>query len=170
MLSKTAIFTGVQVAYFIVCPTKLWLFSRFLTRENESDLVALGTFLQENTYTRREKDVLIDQKISIDFIRKGSKIILNETKKSPSLEKAHVYQMLYYLYYLKRIKDVNAEGLISYPTKRSVKRVVLLPEHEKEMEIILAEIKKILSSPLPPKPEKKKYCRKCAYFEFCFGD
>ncbi len=170
MLSKTALFTGTQVAYFVVCPTKLWLFSHFLTRESESDLVALGALLQESAYSRAEKDILIDQKISIDFIRKGEKIILHEIKKSQKLEKAHEYQMLYYLYYLKRFKDVEAEGIINYPTKRKVKKVVLAPEKEKEIKKILENIRKIISLPSPPKPQKKSYCKRCAYFEFCFGD
>ncbi len=170
MLSKTAIFTGMQVAYFVICPTKLWLFSHFLTRESESDLVALGALLQESTHSRAEKDILIDQKISIDFIRKGEKVVLHEIKKSPKLEKAHEYQMLYYLYYLKNLKGVEAEGVITYPAKRKVKKVVLTPEREREIEKILESMRKVISLPSPPKPEKKSYCKKCAYFEFCFAD
>ncbi len=169
MLSKTALFTGTQVAYFVVCPTKLWLFSHFLTRESESDLVALGALLQESAYSRAEKDVLIDQKISIDFIRKGEKIILHEIKKSQKLEKTHEYQMLYYLYYLKNLKGIEAEGIINYPTKRKVKKVVLTPEKEKEIKKILENIRKIISLSSPPKPQRKSYCKRCAYFEFCFG-
>ncbi|MEM7818400.1 MAG: Dna2/Cas4 domain-containing protein [Candidatus Aenigmatarchaeota archaeon] len=26
----------------------------------------------------------------------------------------------------------------------------------------------MVSLPKPPKPEKKKYCRKCSYFELCW--
>ena len=170
MLPKTALFTGTQVAYFIICPTKLWLFSHFLARESESDLVALGALLQKNAFARSEKDIMIDQKISIDFIRRGGKIILNEIKKSRKLEKAHEYQMLYYLYYLKNFKGVEAEGVINYPAKRKVKKVVLTPEKENEIRKILESVRKVISLPSPPKPQRKGYCRKCAYFEFCFGD
>jgi CRISPR-associated exonuclease Cas4 len=139
-------------------------------RESESDLVALGALLQESTYSKTEKDILIDQKISIDFIRKGEKIILHEIKKSSKLEKAHEYQMLYYLYYLKNFKNVEAEGVINYPKSRKVKQVILSPEKEEEIRKILDKIKQIVSLPKPPKPEYKKYCRKCSYFEFCWSE
>ena len=169
MLTSTTIFTGTQVAYFIVCPTKLWLFSKFVQQERESELVTLGSLLQETTYTYLTKDIIIDQKIGIDFIKKGDKIILHEIKKSSKLEKANEYQLLYCIYYLKKLKGVNAEGRIVYPKNRKVVTVTLNKEKEKEIEGILKKVEKIVTLPKPPKPEYKKYCRKCRYFEFCFG-
>ncbi|WP_297445894.1 CRISPR-associated protein Cas4 [Desulfurobacterium sp.] len=169
MLSKTAFFTGTKVAYFVICHTKLWLFSHFLTRENESELVALGSLLQETSFKSMNKDIIVDQRIGIDFIKKGNKLILHEIKKSDKLEKAHLYQLLYYIYYLKKLKGLESEGRITYPLKRKVVKVQLTEENEKEIERILKEIRKIISLPNPPKPEYKRYCRRCSYFEFCFG-
>lgn len=170
MLSKTALFTGTQVAYYIICPTKLWLFSHFLTRERESELVLLGSLLQEESYSQVKKDIMIDQKISIDFIKRGDKIILHEIKKSPKLEKAHEYQMLYYLFYLKNYKNVKAEGVINYPKNRRTKRIILTKEREEEIKELLNKIREITLLKNPPKPVYKTYCRKCSYFEFCFSD
>jgi len=166
-LDTKAVFTGTQVNYFIVCPTKLWLFSHFVRMEQDSDLVSLGKLLHEESYKRDRKEIMIDSRIAIDFVKKGDKIILHEVKKSKKLEKAHYYQILYYLYYLKR-KGVKAEGMIDYPKIRKNERVVLSEGKEEELEDILNKIKEIISREKPPKAEKKKYCRKCSYFEFCW--
>jgi len=169
LLDQKAVFTGTQVAYFVICPTKLWLFSHFATMEQDSDLVALGKLLQEITFPEAKKDLIIDQKISIDFIRKGDKLILNEIKKSSKLEKAHIAQLLYYIYYLKHIKGIeNVEGRIIYPKQRKTIVVNLDEEKENWIKEILKKISFLISLPKPPEPEKKKYCRKCSYFEFCW--
>jgi len=169
LLDQKAIFTGTQINYYIVCPTKLWLFSHLTTMEQTSDLVLLGHLLQEISFYRVQKDIIIDQKISIDFIKRGDKLILHEIKKSSKLENAHIAQLLYYLYYLKHEKGIeNAEGIINYPSERKIVKVELTPEKELELVNIFQRIKEIISLPQPPKPEKKKYCRKCSYFEFCW--
>ena len=169
LIDQKAIFTGTQVNYHIVCSTKLWLFSHFTSMEQTSDLVSLGKLLQETSFQQTKKDLIIDQKIAIDFIKKGDKLILHEVKKSSRLEKAHITQLLYYLYYLKHEKGIeNAEGQIHYPSKRKVVKIKLTPEKELELLKIFQKIKEIISLPKPPKPEKKRYCRKCSYFEFCW--
>jgi CRISPR-associated exonuclease Cas4 len=168
-IDQEAIFTGTQINYYIICPTKLWLFSHFATMEQTSDLVTLGKLMQEVSFQQNKKDFVLDQKISIDFIKKGDKLILHEIKKSEKLEKAHIAQLLYYLYYLKYEKGVeNIEGVINYPSKRKIVKVQLTPEKEEQLIEIFSKIKEIISSPQPPTPEKKKYCRKCSYFEFCW--
>lgn len=168
-LDSKAIFRGIQINYYIVCPTKLWLFSHFTTMEQNSDLVELGKLLQETSFTQVRKDLIIDQKIAIDFIKKSDKLILQEVKKSSKLEKAHIAQVLYYIYYLKYEKGIeNVEGQIHYPSKRKIVEVRLTPEKEAELQSIFRKIKEIIALPKPPKSEKRKYCSKCSYFEFCW--
>lgn len=167
IITNEIIFTGTQVNYFIICPTKLWLFSHYATMEQTSDLVILGKLVQENFYPQK-KNLIIDQKISIDFIKKGKKLIVHEIKKSDKLEKAHMMQLLYYLYYIKNEKGFeNIEGIINYPSKRKIVKIKLTPKKENELKKIFENIKKIVLSK-PPKPKYKKYCKKCSYFEFCW--
>ena len=169
MSSKFMIFTGTQINYYIICPTKLWLFSHFATMEQNSELVYLGNLLQKTAFQRVKKNVLIDQKIGIDFIMKGDRIVLHEIKKSDKMERAHVMQLLYYIYYLKRFKGIEKiEGRLDYPKQRKVVRIVMDEKNEAELENILKDIRKIVSMERPPKPVYKKHCRKCSYFEFCF--
>lgn len=158
--------TGVQVNYYFVCKTKLWLFSHLATMEHSSEAVALGKLTHEESYSRARKEVKIGS-INIDFVKKGGEIVLHEVKKSKKLEKAHVYQLLYYLYYLKQ-RGVNAKGIINYPLLRRTEEVLLSEAQEKEIETIVQEINKTVGERRPPKPEKKAYCRKCSYFEFCW--
>lgn len=169
IFEKEAIFTGVQINYFIHCKTQLWYFSHHITQEHESELVILGKILHETTFEDIKKDIIIDWKISIDFITNKDQIIIHDIKKSSKFWKAHYYQMLYYLYYLKYEKGVeNVKGIINYPSEKRVVEVNLTPEKEIELKKIFQEIKKIVSLPKPPKPERKKYCRKCSYFELCW--
>ena len=165
MLSKEASITGVQVNYYFICKTKLWLFSHFASMEHTSDTVALGKLLHQGSY-KREKELKLGR-ISLDFVKKRGIIVIHEVKKSRKLEKAHIYQLLYYLYYLKQ-KGIEAMGEINYPLLRKKEKIELKDEHEREIKEILSEIASIIRMKKPPKPEKKKYCRKCSYFELCW--
>ena len=158
--------TGVKVAYYYICHTKLWLFSHNITMERESELVDIGRLIHEKSYKKHRELQIGD--IAIDFVRKGDRIEVHEIKKSKSMEKAHIMQVVYYLYYLKK-RGIEATGVIDYPKLRRRKNVELNEENEREIEKALKEIEKIVNGDMPP-PERKKICKKCAYYEFCFGD
>jgi CRISPR-associated exonuclease Cas4 len=171
LLNKDSVFTGTKINYFFICPTKLWLFSHFTTMEQNSELVALGNLVQNDTYKKDKKDIVIDQNIAIDFIKRGKGLVLHEIKKSSKMEKAHEMQLLYYLYYLKTEKGIdNAVGEIDYPKQRHILRINLTEKKETELKSAFGKISQIISLPKPPKPEKKRICRKCSYFEFCFSN
>jgi CRISPR-associated exonuclease Cas4 len=138
--------------------------------EHSSDIVALGKFINDIYYEREKKDQLVDNKIAIDFIKKGDKIEIHEIKKSNKMEKAHEMQLLYYLYYLKKKGITNTIGVINYPVLRRIKKVFLTEEYEKEIEEALRKIKEIISMPIPPEPIRKPYCKRCAYYELCWSD
>jgi len=83
------------------------------------------------------------------------------------MEDSYVYQTLYYLYYLKKL-GINARAVISFPKLREIIEIELTKEDEAKIEEILRDIEEIVRNPMP-KPEYRKICRKCAYFEFCFA-
>lgn len=158
--------TGVQVSYYFICKTKLWLFSHLATMEHSSDTVAIGRLIHRESYQRARRDVTIGP-ISIDFVKRGGEIVLHEVKKSRKMERAHVYQLLYYLYYLRQ-KGIKAKGVINYPLLRRTREIILDEEKEREIKAIIKNINEVVVRENPPRPEKKTYCRKCSYYEFCW--
>ena len=156
---------GVQVNYYFVCKTKLWLFSHNVSMERESDAVKLGKLIHRNVFDRDEKEIRIGP-IAIDAVRRGDVIEIREVKKSRAFEKASYYQLLYYLYYLSRL-GIRAVGRLSFPKQKKNVEVVLDESGAREIERILEEIPAIVGDRMP-EPTYRPHCRKCAYFEFCF--
>ncbi len=136
--------------------------------EYNSELVSIGRLLHEQSYRRERREEIIDNTIAIDFMRKGDILELHEVKKSNKMEKAHRFQMIYYLYYLKN-KGVAARGIIDYPKLRKREYVELNDENEKIIVEVLDSIKRIISLSAPPLPRRKRICRNCSYYEFCFS-
>ncbi len=165
-LEGDLIFTGTQVNYFLVCLRKLWFFSKNILMEQTSDLVYLGSLVHEESYKRELKEVMIDNRIKIDFFKKTLEI--HEIKKSKKLVKPHLYQLLYYLYYLKQ-KGIVAKGVISYPLLRKKEKVELTPEQEEKLKEILTKISEILAQEKPPFIKQKSYCKKCSYYQLCYA-
>ncbi|MDA3918422.1 MAG: CRISPR-associated protein Cas4 [Deltaproteobacteria bacterium] len=158
-------YTGTQINYYFVCKRKLWLFTKDIRFENENEYVQLGRLIDENSYKRNKKQIEIG-KIKIDFI--DNKGVIHEVKKSNKIEKAHIYQVKYYILTLKKMGVENVTGEIDYPKLKKRKTIVWDSDDEKEFESIFSGIKEILSQSGPPAVVKKNICSKCAYYEFCF--
>ncbi|MCX7914540.1 MAG: CRISPR-associated protein Cas4 [Thermodesulfovibrionales bacterium] len=157
---------GIKVNYLYVCERKLWLFDRGIQMESSSDKVLIGKLLGEFSYPREvAKEMLIDNLINIDIV--GSDEI-REVKHSNRLAHADRIQLLYYLYYLKQL-GIEKRGVINYPKMRKRQEVILTSDAEKEVEFALVRVQEILSTDKPPQLQRKPYCAKCAYYEFCFG-
>jgi CRISPR-associated exonuclease Cas4 len=162
--------TGVKINYYHICHTKLWLFSHNIALEHEHENVNIGKLLHEERYGRNKKDITIDNTISIDFVKQRNGIMeLHEIKKTKKLEEAHLRQMLYYLYYLKK-RGIEAQGVMNYPLLNQTRDVTLTPEEEQNIEEDIKGIEKIVTGRMPH-PVRMRICPRCAYFEFCFcGD
>lgn len=162
--SPELVYTGTQVNYYFVCKRKLWLFSHNLEMERTSSLVDKGKLLHEVSYPRKTKEIELGP-IKIDFLSHGHEV--HDIKHSKRIEAAHINQMLYYLYWLKR-RGITAKGVIDYPLLRRKQEVELTEEREREVERVLIGIRETLSKPTPPPPQKKSYCKKCSYYELCW--
>lgn len=134
--------------------------------ENEHENVAIGKVIDENSYPYENKHLLIDGTINIDFIRQHKQI--HEVKKSKSIEEATIWQVKYYLYYLKNLGMDGVSGVIDYPLLRRNIFIELEEGDEQKIREIITNIENIVSLPVPPAMEKMKICRQCAYYELCF--
>lgn len=158
--------SGTMFYYYFVCKRKLWLFSNGIQLESENEDVKIGKLIDENSYSRELKHVLIDETVNIDFIKEWK--ILHEVKKQKSVEEAGIWQLKYYIYFLRK-RGINIEsGILDYPKLKKREIVNLSKDDEKKIEKILKEIDEILKLKEPPKVEKIKLCKKCAYYEYCY--
>ncbi len=158
--------TGVMINYYFICKRKLWYFSHGIQMEQEHDNVIIGKLIDENSYGREKKHILIDGIINIDFMD-GMKVI-HEVKKSKSIEEAAKWQLKYYIYYLKKKGIDGVKGVIDYPTLKQRVKIELTREDEVEVEKILEEIQEIVSDSKIPDLLNNKVCKSCAYYEMCY--
>ena len=157
--------TGIMVYYYIVCKRKLWYFYNEISMEQNSENVAIGKMLDEESYKKEEKHINIDNVINIDFIRK--KGLLHEVKKSRNVEEASIWQVKYYLFYLEQ-KGVFVKAQIDYPLLKQTIQVELNEEDKGDMGNILNNIKEVCSLSKPPIENKKSICKKCAFYDLCY--
>ena len=122
--------TGVMVYYYFVCKKKLWYFINNITMEQESELVGIGKLIDETSYRREKKHILIDENISVDFLKDWK--VVHEVKKSRKIEEASEWQLKYYIWLLKE-KGISVEkGILDYPLLR--KKILQLMNAKTENE------------------------------------
>ena len=158
--------TGIMFYYYFVCHKKLWYFSKNIELESENENVQLGKLLDEKSYSREKKHIMIDETINIDFIKDWK--VLHEVKKSKAIEEASIWQVKYYLYFLKKRGIEVESGILDFPKLRERKEVFLEKKDISKVAEILFEIEKICNLEKPPTIIKSKICKMCAYYEFCY--
>ena len=156
---------GVKLNYYYVCKRKLWLFDKGITMENRSDRVLQGKIVHEYSYQReKNKEILIDDMIKLDILDEE---YIKEVKISSKMPKPDRMQLLYYLFYLKQM-GIEKKGSINYVKEKRIEIVELTENDEEELKDTLVKIKEILGQDKPNKVVKLPYCKKCAYYEFCY--
>jgi len=159
-------FTGTQINYYFVCKRKLWLFSHDIQMEQNSDNVAIGKMIGEESYSRKKKEIEIDGKIKIDFWEKEG--VIHEIKKTDKIEEAHVWQLKYYLYYLSRKGVKKIRGEIDYPKLKRREEVKLSDQDCRYIEDLFGKVSGVVDRDVPPDVIHAGICRKCAYCELCY--
>ncbi|MBU5439018.1 CRISPR-associated protein Cas4 [Tissierella sp. MSJ-40] len=158
--------TGVMVYYYFVCKRKLWYFKNDVNMEHNSQLVGMGKLIDENSYSREKKNILIDETINVDFLKDWK--IIHEVKKSRKLDEAAKWQLKYYIWVL-RNKGIEIEkGILDYPLLRKREEIFLTTSDEEELMKVLEQIQYIINMDLPPVVTNKSFCKKCSYYELCY--
>ncbi len=158
--------TGVMIYYYFICQRKLWYFANEINMEQNSELVSIGKTIDETSYKREKKSILIDNTINIDFIKDGA--VLHEVKKTKAIEEAGIWQLKYYMYYLKQKGVETLEAKIDYPLLRQTKEIVLEKEDVEIIENVIKNIQEIVTKEKPPEVIKEKICKKCSYYDLCY--
>lgn len=166
-----------------ICKREMWLHYHAIRMEHTSEIVYEGKLIGEESYPQRaEKNQEVEISFSlpsredrgvvvltaqIDFFD-AKQGIVHETKKSAAKEQAHIAQVQFYLYLLRKNGVEVSHGLIEYPKLRQTERVNLTEEDEKEVERWIDEVAKILAQEQCPPRLPVSKCRSCSYFDFCW--
>ncbi|NJF24255.1 CRISPR-associated protein Cas4 [Thermococcus sp. Bubb.Bath] len=155
-----------MIQYYFTCKRELWFFSRGLQFDFENEDMLIGRVIHRESYEREWKEVMLgDAKLDVVIKRGGVEVV--EVKKSSKLEEPALWQLKYYLYLLKKA-GTNAKGIIAYPAEGKREEVVISDEDIAILERAIKDIKRVISLERPPKAERKPYCKKCAYRDFCW--
>ena len=162
--------TGTHFNYYQICKRKLWLFANGISMEHTSDLVYEGKLIHEESYPQRSakyEEVEMDG-IKVDYYDTLHKVI-HEIKKSDKVEVAHEWQLKYYMYVFEQNGIEGISGILEYPVLRK-RDTVLLSDMERDTIVeMINEIKQVIESDFCPPLEKKRICRNCSYWDFCYS-
>lgn len=161
--------TGTHFNYYQVCKRKLWLFANGINMEHSSDLVFEGKLIHEESYPQRSskyEEIELDG-IKVDFYDPRNKVI-HEVKKSDKVERAHEWQLKYYLYVFEKNGILGVTGILEYPVLRKTDTVLLSDIDRETIRQMEKEIGAIIESENCPPLEKKRICKSCSYYDFCY--
>src|SRR5690625_4268821 len=149
---------GLHIQYYFVCIRKLWFYAKDLGLEEEYERVLDGKLLHEDAYKRaKKKELFVDEGFKVDALD-GEYV--REIKLSSKMKESDKYQLLFYLYQLKK-RGLERKGLISYTREKKTEEIILTKEDEEKLEEIEKHILEIMEFSYPPPTIKKPYCKKC---------
>lgn len=162
---------GTHFNYYQICHRKLWLFANGINMESTSDVVYEGKLIHESSYPQRSEryeEVEIEG-VKVDYFDAKHNVI-HEIKKSNKVEQAHEWQLKYYIYVFERNGIEGCTGVLEYPTIRQTSQVVLTDEDRQMIVEMEEKIKGIIESDLCPTLSKKRLCKSCSYYDFCYSN
>jgi CRISPR-associated exonuclease Cas4 len=138
--------------------------------EHTSALVAEGKFIGQTSYPQRADRW---QELQIDGIKidhyDAVQHLVREVKKSNKKEEAHIAQLKYYLYILRRHGVTAKKGILEYPRMRLTEEITLLPEETVKVQQWEQLVREITSQDICPDVIHKPMCKRCAYHDFCYA-
>lgn len=160
--------SGVLFQMYGICKRQVWLMAHKLAPDQENKFIELGRTIDENSYERDKKKIMIEN-IELDLIRADNgDIVIGEVKKSSKALESARLQLGYYLYRLKQ-KGVYAKGVLLFPKEKKKEEILLSEDMEKEIVRVLNDIYQIMQELKPGPPIRIKQCKSCAYLEFCWA-
>lgn len=142
--------------------------ARKINPNQDDENIDLGRFIQEHTYKRDKKEISLGH-IKLDIIRQEKgQIVIGEVKKSSRYEQSAKMQLAFYLAELNSV-GIKAVGELLFPQEKKKVTVALTESLIAEIATTKQRILEIAGSDYPPPPEKNKFCRNCAYAEFCWA-
>ncbi len=161
---------GTLISYYFYCKRRMWLHANDIKMEDNSEDVAMGVLVEEESYQQRsEKYEQIELgPIKVDFFDTKRKVI-HEVKKSSKFHETHIWQLKYYIYVFEQFGIEGVTGTLEYPKERKTEEVLLSQPDRGRIEELKQEITQIISSEDCPEVLNKPKCKNCSYFDFCYA-
>lgn len=131
-------------------------------------MVYEGKLVHESSYPQRSsryEEVQIDG-VKVDYFDAKNKVI-HEIKKSNKVDRAHEWQLKYYMYVFEQHGMEGVSGALEYPLLRKTKDVFLSDVDRDDIQTMSDDIARIISQAECPPLVKKGICKNCSYYEFC---
>ncbi|MSN95803.1 Dna2/Cas4 domain-containing protein [Campylobacter sp. FMV-PI01] len=157
--------TGTLVNYYATCKREAWLYSRKIHARQDDENILMGKVLadlKENLHDFPYSNLKFDK-----IAKQKGHYIITEYKKTLKNENAAKMQLLFYIYTLKN--SLNLKKI--YGKIISGKKVIKVDDDSENFKLmgeLLNEMSKFLSTKIPPKVIKSKFCKSCAYNDYCF--
>lgn len=152
--------TGTLIKNFYHCKRQAYLYYYGLNFRNE--IIRIGEIMHEEQKSKE----LVFEKVKVDDI-KGDLLI--EYKKTSSNLNGTRMQVLYYLKTLAE-KGVFLKGVVRDLTYQKDYAVEFNEETENELQQMEQAITKMISNSIPARKEKRKECRGCSFFDYCWSE
>lgn len=160
--------TGTLVWYYYICPRETWLMAHQIFPDQDDENMAIGRAIGENAYKREKKEIDLGL-AKLDLIRnENGELVVGEIKKTSRFLESATQQLLFYLLQMKDM-GIVARGELLIPEEKKRFEVELDPQNEAEIRKAIEDIQELVEESLPPPAKKIKYCRQCAYGEFCWS-
>ncbi len=154
---------GSILQYYFFCMRRCYLHANQIKTEHTSELVKLGKYYHKEFEDTKEEEKLING-VKIDKIE-GDYLI--EYKKSNSSIDSSRWQLLFYLFKLKQV-GIYKKGKLKFKDNRKNEEICLTSEKEEILKKVIKDIQDLLKAQSIPPVLRKKKCKKCSYFEFCY--
>lgn len=165
-LPSGKVITGTMIWYSAICEREVWLMAHNLTPDEEHFTLDFGRATHELFYSNMKKEIEAEG-MKIDIVKGKDKLIC-EVKTSSKFLDATKLQLTYYLWRLEKM-GVIVNGEILIPREKKRIKISLNEKLRSKLELAISRIVDICSKPLPPAAVRIPFCKKCAYFDFCWG-
>lgn len=168
MVEKQVGVGGTLIWYYFICKRQVWLISHQLTPDQDDTNIVIGRLIDRTSYGREKKELVVgSSKMDIFSIVDGQ-LVIGEVKKSSRYRDSARMQLAFYLKELAE-RGIEATGELRFPEEKKRETVELDPKLREELDRVERDILRIVYLDSPPTPEKIKWCRKCAYADFCWS-
>lgn len=160
--------TGTLIWYYYICKREVWLMSHQLFPDEDDENILIGRIIGENSYPRDKKEIDLGN-AKIDLIRtEDGNLVVGEVKKTSRFVNSASKQLLFYLLQLREM-GIEACGELLIPEEKKKIDVMLDETSEAEIRSAISDIEVIVNQESAPEPVTNKYCKRCAYSEFCWA-